>query len=512
MKLKHIIVFCLMIVGLVSCDTALEEEIFSTYSSDTFYQNEDQLQAQNLGIYEAFKHVVWEQDMYMIGTMAGSKYATSRSLGFAIHSAYLTPEQQPFRYDRIWRTGFIAIGRANTIIKNMPLSPFFTEQPEIANRYLAEARWMRAYTYFQLTQVFGDLPIYTEPVTSANPDILFKGRSSVGDVYNLIIEDLIFANENLPVTWTKTGSGRVTKAGGAFLLGKVYLTSAGLPLERTENYQKAIEVLKPLADNPQDYDVALEDNWGRIFDISNEGNKEIIFAFGNIYENGLGGVLPVWANPNLSTVGGIQSANGSNYLLAWHPAILDLYEADDVRLVQGYQNTYINKRTGNEVPYKATPLVSRGTTYQGRSGICSTKYMDGGATNNVAHTKDHIVYRYVDAFLMLAEAYNENGEAAKALPYLKIARDRVNASEITETDPVALRTIIREERTRELYAEMGELFDLRRWGTVEQEFEDHLLRKWRYPNNSWDDKFILSPLPNAEISKNPNLLPNNPGW
>ncbi|WP_139959663.1 RagB/SusD family nutrient uptake outer membrane protein [Flavicella sediminum] len=511
MKLKRILVFCLMIVGFLSCDTALEEEIFSTYSSDTFYQNEEQLQAQNLGIYEAFKHVVWEQDMYMVGTMAGSKYATSRSAGFAIHSAYLTPEQQPFRYDRLWRVGYIAIGRANTIIKNVPLSPFFEDQPEIANRYIAEARWMRAYTYFQLTQIFGDLPLYTEPVVNADPEILFKGRTATETIYDLIIEDLEYANDNLPVTWGGS-PGRVTKAGAAFLLGKVYLTSAGLPLQKTENYQKAIDALKPLADNPGDYDVALESDWGGIFDISNEGNKEIIFAFGNIYENGLGAVLPVWANPNNSTTGGIQSGNGSNYLLAWHPAILDLYEPDDVRLAEGYQNTYINLRSGNEVPYRSTPLVARGATYQGRSGICSTKYMDGGANNNVAHTKDHIVYRYVDAFLMLAEAYNENGESGSALPYLKIARDRVNASEITETDPAALRTIIREERTRELFAEMGELFDIRRWGTAEEEFNDHLLRQWRFPNSSWDDKFFLSPIPDVEISKNPNLLPNNPGW
>ncbi|WP_418264911.1 RagB/SusD family nutrient uptake outer membrane protein [Flavobacterium faecale] len=128
------------------------------------------------------------------------------------------------------------------------------------------------------------------------------------------------------------------------------------------------------------------------------------------------------------------------------------------------------------------------------------------------HTKDHIVYRYVDAFLMLAEAYNENGTPASALPYLKIVRDRVNASQITTTNQSALRTIIREERTRELYAEMGELFDLRRWGTSEQEFKNHLLRLWRNPNIGWDNKYVLCPIPPVEIAKNPNLKPNNPGW
>ncbi len=512
MKLNKIIVFFLMMTGFLSCSTALEEEIFSTYSSNNFYKNEDQLQAQNLGIYEAFAHVVWEQDMYMLSSMAGSRYATSRSPQFAQHSAYATIEDQPYRYTRLWRVGYIAIARANSVIKNIPLSTFYLEKPQIANRYLAEAKWMRAYAYFQLTQLFGDLPLYTEPVESADPDVLFKARSATQDIYDLIIEDLIFANENLPVKWSETGTGRVTKAGGAFLLGKVYLTSAGLPLQKTENYQKAIDALKPLADNPAVYDVALETNYGDIFSIGNEGNKEIIFAHGNIYENNLGGVLPVWANPNQSTTGGVQAAGGSNYLIALHPDILKLYEASDIRLDQGYQNSYINKNNGNSVPYKATPLVAAGANYQGRNGICSVKYMDGGASNNVAHSKDHIVYRYVDAFLMLAEAYNENAEPSKALPYLKITRDRAKASEIIVTDPSALRTIIREERTRELFAEMGELFDIRRWGTAKEEFDNHLLRQWRFPNNGWDEKFKLCPLPIDEVSKNPNLLPNNPGW
>ncbi len=512
MKLKKIVVFGIMLAGFLSCSTDLEEEIFSAYSSDNFYNNEEQLQTQNVGIYAAFGHVVWEQDIFFLVSMM-SKYATSRIAGNARYAAYATPDQQPFRYERLWNVGFNAISRANTVIKNIPLSSFAAEKPAIANRYLAEARWMRAYTYFQLTQLFGDLPLYTEPVESADPDILFKGRSSTQAIYDLIIDDLIFANENLPVTWTKTGTGRVTKAGGAFLLGKVYLTSAGFPLQITENYQKAIDALKPLADNRGDYDVDLiQNDWGSIFDLNNEGNKEIIFAHGNVYENFLGSVLPFWSNPDFSTLGGVQANRGSSYQIAWHPSMLDLYEEDDLRLEQGFTYSYIDKRNGNTRTFSPTPLNVPGNVYGGRNGICSTKYIDGGAPGNVIHSKDLIVYRYVDAFLMLAEAYNENNEPAKALPYLKIARDRVNASEITTADQGALRTILREERTRELYAEMMELFDLRRWGTSEQEYNDHLLRQWRNPNRGWDDKYILCPIPAVEIGKNENLLPNNPGW
>lgn len=92
MKFKNIVIILLIFTSCFSCDTELEEEIFSTYSADTFYENEDQLQAQNLGIYQAFRHVVWEQDMYFLGTMP-HRYATARQPGFAIHSAYNTADQ-----------------------------------------------------------------------------------------------------------------------------------------------------------------------------------------------------------------------------------------------------------------------------------------------------------------------------------------------------------------------------------------------------------------------------------
>ena len=511
MKLTKLLILGIIITGLFSCDATLEEEVFSSYSAGNFFKNEEQLQAQNIGIYEAFNHVVWEQDMYFLVSVT-SRYATSRVPNVAWHAAYQTADRQPFRYERIWSVGFEAIARANTVIKYIPLSTFYQDNPDIANQYLAEARWMRAYTYFQLTQLFGELPIYTEPVESADPEILFKSRSSVQDVYDVMIADLEFANNNLPVSWSKTGSGRVTKAGGALLLGKVYLTSAGNPLQITANYQKAIDVLKPLADNGAAYDVELLNDWESIFSIDKEGNKEIIFAHGNIYENLKGSVLPFWANPQFSEFGGIQSNNvGSSYQLAWHPDLLNLYDANDVRLADGFTYTYTQINNGVTRTYSRNPINSRGQNYEGRNGICGTKYQDGGAIGNVIHSKDHIVYRYVDAFLMLAEAYNENNEAAKALPYLKTARDRVNAGVINTTDQTALRAIIRDERIREFYSEMGELFDVRRWGIEEEEYNNHRLRQWRNPGQGWDEKFKLSPIPIIELGKNPNLTQNT-GW
>lgn len=512
MKNTKILTLLIILFGFLSCND-LQEELYSTYSSSDFYQNEEQLQTQTMGVYNSFRITTWEQNMYFLGTMPGRYTTSTGPLTFNNHAVYATSETENRRYGEIWKIAYESISRANTVIKYAVTSPLYKEKPALVNQYVAEAKWMRAYCYFHLVQFFGGVPIYIEPVESTDNAVLFKGRNSTQEVYNLIIEDLLFAKDNLPVKWIKTGRGRAVKSAATFLLGKVYLTSAGLPLNKTENYQKAIDVLKPLADNPSLYDVALETNWKNIFSINNEGNKEIIFAHGHFYDLAGGGILPVWTNPKGSLLGGIISGSGSEYLLAWHPDILLLFESTDVRKLDGFTYTYVDK-SGKSTTYTIPDPTGAGaaTRYAGRNGICSTKYIDPGATTNSGHSKDHIVYRYADVFLMLAEAYNEIGNPGSALPYLKTVRDRVKASTITSLNQIALRDIIRTEKVREFYGEMGELFDLRRWGTVEVEYQESRIRKWKYPSKPWEPKFILSPIPDTEISKNPEKLIQNPGW
>lgn len=512
MKNTKILALLLILFGFLSCND-LDEELFSAYSADNFYKNEDQLLTQTMSVYSPFRTTTWEQDAYFL-TIYPGRFATSRGNDtYVNHAIYATNQLEPVRYERVWRALYDAIAKANTVIKYAPTSPLNAKTPALVSRYVAEARWMRAYCYFQLVQFWGNVPIYTEPVESTDNDVLFKGRSPVQEVYDLIIEDLLFANSNLPVTWTNTGRGRAVKATAAFLLGKVYLTSAGLPLNKKENYKKAIDVLKPLADNPALFDVALETNWRNIFSINNEANKEIIFSHAHNYEVGNGGVLPFWANPSGSLLGGVISTTGAGYLIAWNPEILLLFDATDVRRTEGFTYTFAN-RLGVSTTYVTTDTgPNPAGRYAGRNGICSTKYIDPGSTGNTNHSKDFIVYRYADVFLMLAEAYNEDGKAALALPYLKTIRDRVRATTaITTTEYDPLKNIIRTERLRELFGEPGDLFDFRRWGTAELEFNENRLRRWKQPTKTWEPKFILSPLPEIELAKNPKLLPNNPGW
>jgi hypothetical protein len=493
----------------LTCCGDIEEEVFSEFPASDFYKNEDQLQSQSLGMYNTFKHVVWEWWMYDI-LVFPSKYAVTRNVNEvwwkkAVYGILET--NQANRYNDVWGISYNCVNRANTIVKYAETSPIYKDNPDLVKQYIAEARWFRAYCYFNLVQLFGDVPLYEEPTENNDYDVLFKARTSKNEIYKVIKEDLIYASEYLPVKWEKTLPGRVTKATAIMLLGKVYLTTAGLPLNQTGNYEKTISTLLPLANNPNDYNVELLSDWKSIFNKKNEGNKEILFAFGKIYENQFGSVLPFHSNPLNSPF----AANGGGYNMAWSYDLVELYDDNDIRKYKGFTYSYVAINNGNTIIFDKNSVDPNATTYASRNGICSTKYIDGEASQNVQHEKDVIVYRYADVFLMLAEAYLEINKPTEAKEYLKVIRDRVNANEVTTTNQLELRQIIRDERMRELYGEYTELYDMRRWGTAKENYLNHPVRLWRTPSRGWDEKYLLSPIPDNQRSANPNLTQNQ-GW
>ena len=128
----------------------------------------------------------------------------------------------------------------------------------------------------------------------------------------------------------------------------------------------------------------------------------------------------------------MEGGTGPNYAWSYDYGLVELYEDEDVRKQDGFTFTYTHTGNGNTITYNPNTANPRGATYAGRNGICGTKYQDVVGNGNNVHEKDVIIYRYVDTFLMLAEAYVESNRPADALNYLNIARARVNASTVTE--------------------------------------------------------------------------------
>ena len=109
------------------------------------------------------------------------------------------------------------INRANLVIAK---APGITDDIALRDRLVGEAKFLRAWAYFELVSQWGDVPVYTEPVTSS---VDFKGKSPAADIYTLIISDVTDAVAKLPANYGSSDRGRATKGAANTLLGKVQM-------------------------------------------------------------------------------------------------------------------------------------------------------------------------------------------------------------------------------------------------------------------------------------------------
>lgn len=501
---NYIIALILILFTSFSCED-LDEEVYSFYTQENYLVNEAQLKTQALGLYDFSPHSFYSDQLFRIVIMPNQYYA-SRNAGLSAAATIYAEGSSARSYASIWELFYRVIGRSNTLIKYGD-NALVNESQETINQYKAEAYFFRAYCYFHLVRIWGPVPLNVEPVESNSFEALNKPGSDIETIYNQIISDLNFAKDNLPkLGWDDLPQGRIKAATAIQLLGLVHLTMAGKPLEKTENYQLAINVLEELTNNEAEYGVGLLSNWMDNWDNDNKVNSEKLFALGSTGVAGYGSVLPFRITPP-AQVG--YAVNGA-YQYAVSYDLYQLYEDEDVRRNECFLFEY-QIANGSTVTYRPDDdAAPRG--YGGRNGLSHIKYTDGSAPSPITHLNEVFYMRYVDTFLILAEAYNEiGGNSVKALENLNIVRSRVNASSITETDQSLLRQIIRDERSRELFHEYTELYDIRRWGVAKENFENHPLRlKWN-PSAQWDDKFLLAPIPLNELSRNQNLS-QNPGW
>lgn len=487
-----------------SCND-LDEELFSEFTSDTFLVNEQQLATQALGMAQVHEHVFWGIVMWPL-TVEPSKYYNGKNgVGSAVYRRSPSDNFTRIMFNNL----AIGIARANSIIKNVPLQAKALDQ-EIIDQHVAEARYFRAWSYFLMVRLWGGMPIYEGPIEEFNLDLFYPERNTVEEVYDFIEQDLIFASQNLPINgWSNSKSGRVLRAGAIHLLGKFYLTKAGYPIQDASAYQKAIDVLKPLVDDPSSFNTGLMPTVSDVFKIANEGNKEILYAWANTRESGFGSLMAHQSNPDRN-IGLSPTARRGTGNWTFSQRLLDLYEPDDTRYTLGFHWSFQSFPTGETVTYD--PDMRTGPRgYGGDRGISISKYVDPEATRNVASTNDVIHERLGDTYLLIAEAYNENDDQPNALNYLNIIRQRSGASDITETDQTLLRQIIREERARELHGEWHDIHDIRRWDAGQENMEEHRTIERGFHADTWQDYFKLWPVPEAETSLNQNFE-QNPGW
>lgn len=380
-----------------------------------------------------------------------------------------------------WAGQYQTINFANQILDNVP---GITMDASLKARYLAEAKFIRAYAYFRLVRAFGDVPLRLHVPKAASEYNI--PRAPKAQVWAAIETDLTDAAAVLPQSYSAADIGHVTKGAALALHAKAAL------------YQKKWADVVTLTNAVTALGYTLFPNYEQMFRTNNKNNSESIFEIQcMLIPNNPGA-----SNSQYSQVQGVRGSTGGGWGFNVPSATLAAaYETGDPR-----RDATIIFRGETTPEGDVIPASGDNPMYNQKSYVPFSLYVSGF---NEGCQQDKIVLRYADVLLMNAEANNELGNAAAALIPLEMVRARARAGnaailpKITTTDQGALRTAIYNERHVELAMEFDRYFDVIRQGRGTAVFGS---RHWKAGKNE------VWPIPQNEIDLSAGTLTQNAGY
>ena len=368
----------------------------------------------------------------------------------------LSPAQGP--QEELWRKGFSGVFRANILLQKLPEVPMDDQEK---SRFAAEAKFLRAYFYFDLVRLFKNIPLFTAPVsTDAMYDVL---QVPPGEIYAQIEQDLLEAIPGLPNTVPlSTEAGRATAGAARALLGKVYL--------QQEKFGPAAEQFSQVNGEPGGtsmYGYRLLDDFGMLFDVDNKFNSESIMeiSFTNTSVGDWGCVSCTEGNLMNIMIGprnyNPSSPDAPDYVSGWSflPLTENLFEAIhyDPRNVHTVANLDSLEKNGIATYEKGH--MNTGYFLEKFAGREKDRWTGAGSME-LNFPQNMYEIRLADTYLLEAEALvRGGGNATRAAALLNAVRRRVGLGPTSAT----LENIKRERRL-ELVGEGHRWFDLVRWG------------------------------------------------
>jgi len=385
---------------------------------------------------------------------------------------------------------YLGVQRANIVLEKTPTIAVMT--PSVRNRSLGEAYFLRGYYYYMLVRLFGDVPLYTAPITLE--ESLNIGRSNKADVYRVIIADLDSAYNKLPKTrYTGDDKGRVNAWTAKGMLASVYLT-LGIK-------DKALECANAVINsNVYSLNTKYEDN----FSLDNENGPESLFEvqYRNIGQTwnffGQGQALNCFFAPRSQNI--VQSSGyGFNVPT---PNFFANYEKNAAGQI-------IDKRRPGSmwVPGDKLDTYTQPNSLEGSPNGYNVRKYFVPATNTAADAGGWScalnvpVLRYAEILLIAAEAAGPGAGDR----YINTVRKRAGLSDIPaglNADDF-LATVYKERRV-ELAFEMHRWFDL-----VRHPNPNYMVTTMNAVGKNAQPKHMLMPIPQGERDKNPNLSQNS---
>jgi hypothetical protein len=513
---KILILYILLLTGFISC-TNLEPEVYSDITYDTFFKTEEQVLSAAGPAYlslNAFTNpeCVWglaelTTDELILPTRGIHWFNDGIYQRFHKHTWIPTD----FIINNSWKVMYAGIANCN---RTLAVYADIENQSEALITVSNELRALRCFYFFQLLDLFGNVPIVD---TYDVPEGYAPANNTREEVFNFVLDELTNSIPTLNNTVDMTTYARFNRYAALTLLAKLYLNAevyVGEPM-----WEETIEVCDSIINSGK---YALSPDFFENFAIENEGSTENIFVipFNNLFS-------PFWGDDiyparmfqhHLWTLhfNGTQTYNCEQG--GWDgfcavPSFYYSFDTIDIRLdglITGLQFSYLGdtlycnqELTGQPLIY--TPDITSLENAFENEGARLVKYDYTGASNYQLEN-DFVILRYADVLLMKAEALmRQNGGTAtqEAVDLVNQLRDRAFAGDASEHYTIATLTLneLLAERARELYGESWRRNDLIRFG----KYNDPIGNTRPMASS---DIYNLFPIPQDQINANPNLEQN----
>ncbi len=385
------------------------------------------------------------------------------------HTVFYTNDFTPNMNNMYWESGFRYIYYANSSIEGIMSSTTLT--PSIKKQLLGEAKFVRAFFYFYLANLFGDLPLVLTTNYKINEALY---RSPMDEVWKQIVGDLKEAKSSLGTiypngTFTASSEDRVrpTKWAAAALLARSYLYM--------EQWELAEKEADSIINESSLFSLSSLEN---AFLMSRSGNKEAI-----------------WQIQSVGTGAASNTGEGYDYILPNTGPSTDypVYLSD----------TVVNNLEAND---KRKTIWCNYVTVDGTKYYYAYKYKIG---REITETSEHLmVLRLGEQYLIRAEARAHLDKLSEAAADLNVIRNRAGLGPTPATQQESILVAIAHERQAELFLEWGHRwFDLKRTGKIDEVMNKVTPLK----GGTWKSAFQYLPISDGERQKGFNLT-QTPGY
>lgn len=486
----------------VACSDFLDVEVNNQLAIENFYESDEDAEQALIAAYDILQ---WHENRfgwaspYLVKTLpsdestAGGANAGDQPNYVAIDRFNFDATNAPV--EATWTIAYWGVYRANLVINNVE------PNTAVKRRVVAEAKVLRAYNYFELASMFGDVPLILQELS---PSDYNQSRVDRATIYQQVEDDINSALDDLPLKseYSAADRFRVSRGTALAILGKAHLYQ--------EDWPAAVTAFNSIISSGE-YD--LEPDFAALF--SEEGELGVESVFETVYittagydwgANGYPWGSRAESNIHIQLMGaregafsGVDSLNngwGFNY--------------PSQALNDAFMNAGDTKRRENTLMSEAEFTAAGGTVdnsspifdYNGflrrKYGSYSTESNDGVFQLN--YGTNWRLIRYADILLMAAEAMYRAGNEAGARTELNKVRARAGLADVSATGTALFDAIVL-ERQLELALEGHRYLDLIRWGLAPSVLPNFVAGKHE-----------LYPIPANEILKAPNMAPNNPGW